>query len=89
MARRVEHAIVETLRPDAGQPEEILLRLLVKNVHGVIDRDHPDQSTMSTDHRGRNEMVLVERVGDLLLRHRGRNRVAILIDDVEEAGLAP
>ncbi len=64
---------VQIVLPHAAEAHDVLLRLLLDHVDHVVDGDHADQPAGVVDHRRRDQVVLAEDVGHLLLVHRGRH----------------
>ena len=54
--------------PTPARQPDVLLRLLLQRLHGVVDGDDPDQPPVRVDDRRRGQVVLVEQVGHVLLR---------------------
>jgi hypothetical protein len=54
---------------DPGQGQDVLLGLLADDADDVVDGDLAHQPAAGLDHRGADQVVLVEDVGDFLLVH--------------------
>ena len=68
---RFYHAVGQRALPDTGKPQNVFFVLLVEHGHGVINGDHTDQTAFVVDNRGRNQVVLVERIGHIAFVTQG------------------
>src|SRR5690606_38068277 len=71
----------------AGQPQDVLAVLFLDDVDDVVDGDLAHQPPAGVDHRGRNQVVLLEDVGDLFLVQLGAD-LGHRLHQVDEAHLA-
>ena len=76
--------------PTPAEQPDVLLGLLLQRLHGVVDGDDPDQPPVRVDHRRRDQVVLVEDVGHVLLRLVGAEGAEVLVHQLlEPAPRAP
>ena len=67
---------------DAGEPADVLVRLLLDDVDDVVDGDDADEAPGFVDDRGGDEIVALEQAGNLLLVVGRVDRVGVGIGDV-------
>ena len=80
---------VMLLMADAAEMQDLLGRLLLDDVDDVIDRQHADQAPVLVDHGGREQIVLLEAEGDVLLVVVDLEHRLLLIHDARRCGRGP
>ena len=53
---------------DPAEAHDVLLGLVLEHLHGVVDGDDADQAAAVIDHRGRDQVILVEGIGHVRFR---------------------
>ncbi len=79
-----EDPVAQLLVADAGEQADVLLGLLLQRLHRVVDGDDPDQPAVGVHHRRRDQVVLVEDVGHVLLPLVDAQRAEVLVHQLLE-----
>ena len=69
----------DLLVADAAEAQQVLGAFLLHHLDGVVDGDDADQPPVRVDNRCRDEVVLVEGVGDVFLRVEHADGAEILV----------